>query len=164
MPVAFMNTSALISWRTNFNGTGKFNHGYSSKRGTITYSQNPCSGSGPMTPAALLVCMTIVTNVDTTTVASRACHYEQPATAMVSEPALSTVAEVVVQTPETDVKPMSVADTGVKVKSKKPKYKKHAVRKQRARHRASKIMVQPVSGEEQKTEYRRSWFERLMDM
>jgi hypothetical protein len=162
MPVAFMNTSALISWRTNFNGTGKFNHGYLPKRGPGI--QNSRTGSCTMTPAALLVCMTIVTNVDTTTVASRACHYEQPATAMVSEPALSTVAEVVVQTPETDVKPMSVADTGVKVKSKKPKYKKHAVRKQRARHRASKIMVQPVSGEEQKTEYRRSWFERLMDM
>jgi hypothetical protein len=117
-----------------------------------------------MTPAALLVCMTIVTNVGHTTVASRACHYEQPPVAMVSETSPTAIAENIVKIPETDVKALSIDDATVKVKSRKSKYKKQAVRKVRIHHRADKVTVQPVSTEAQNTEYRRSWFERLLDM
>jgi hypothetical protein len=117
-----------------------------------------------MTPAAVLVCMTIVTNLDHATVASRACHYEQPPVAMVSENLLTTIAENTVKTQETDVKALSIADTAVKLKAKKPKYKKQAARKMRIRHRSSAVPTRSVVTEAQNTEYRRSWFERLLDM
>ena len=117
-----------------------------------------------MTPVALLVCMTIVTNVEHTTVASRACHYEQPSVATVSQPPLTTIAENVVRMPDKDVKALSVAEAPVEVKAKKPKYRKHAVRKARIHHRTSKVIVQPVMSEADNTEHRKSWFDRLLDM
>ncbi len=115
-----------------------------------------------MTPAAVLVCMTIVTNVGHTTVASRACHYEQAPVAMQSETSVSTIAENIVKAPETDVRPLSVVDRDVK--ARKPKYRKQATRKARVHHRSRKITVQPVSSEAQNTVYRNSWFERLFNM
>jgi hypothetical protein len=117
-----------------------------------------------MTPVALLVCMTIVTNVEHTTVASRACHYEQPSVAMAAQPATTTISENVVRMPDANVRALSVAKAPVEVKAKKPKYRKHATRKARIHHRASKVNVQPVMSEADNTEHRKSWFERLLDM
>ncbi len=115
-----------------------------------------------MTPAAVLVCMTIVSNVGHTTVASRACHYEQPPVAMESGTSVSSIAENIVNAPETDVRPLRVVDTHVK--AGKPKYRKQATRRARVHHRLRKVTVQPVSSQAQNTVYRRSWFERLLDM
>jgi hypothetical protein len=114
-----------------------------------------------MTPAALLVCMTIVTNVSHGTVATNACHYEQPQVAAVSENPVAAVAINTVNTQVTEVKALAVVDVAAEAK---PIIKKQAVRVVRAHHRVVGTAAKPAMTATQDKAFRLSWFKRLADM
>ena len=113
-----------------------------------------------MSPAAILVCMTLVTNVDHGSVVTRDCHYEQ----QVSEITTSSIApEASVnthQTPNLSVVPKKprVAEA----RPTKPVAKKKFLRTAKVKHRAIVRQVKPVMTAEKAKEFRFSWFKRLL--
>ena len=111
-----------------------------------------------MTPAALLVCMTIVTNVDHGSVVTNACHYEQPVVAMVTESPFISAAVETTQTLDTEVKALAVVDVPVEVRPAKPSFKKPVAHTARVNHRVKGVKVLPVMTASQ---FRQSWFKRL---
>jgi hypothetical protein len=117
-----------------------------------------------MTPAALLVCMTIVTNVNHGSEVRNDCHFEQPAVAMATEitktPA-ATIAITTTQMPDTGVKALAALDMTIAAKPEKPRYKKTASRSGKARHRVAVKTVKPIMTAEQNKSFRYSWFKRL---
>jgi hypothetical protein len=72
-----------------------------------------------MTPVALLVCLTVVTNVKHGSVVTNDCHYEMPPVAMVSQPPVVTASQppvVVVSQPvipSASIVTPQIADTNV---------------------------------------------------
>ena len=117
-----------------------------------------------MTPTALLVCMTIVTNVNHGSVATKVCHYEQPAVAMVSVDPIATAAIDMVKTPDAGAKALAIVDLAVGAKPPKPGYRKHALRNARAHHRVSEPTARPAMTAAQDKAFRLSWFKRPADM
>jgi hypothetical protein len=117
-----------------------------------------------MTPAALLVCMTIVTNVNHGSVATNACHYELPAIAMVPVDPMPIAAIDAVKTQDTGIKALAVVDLAPKVKPAKPGLGKVAVKAARVHHRAGALAASPVLTAAQDKAFRHSWFKRLADM
>ena len=111
-----------------------------------------------MTPAALLVCMAIVTNVDHGSVVTNACHYEQPVVAMVTESPVISAAVETTQTLDTEVKALAVVDVPAEVNLTKPSFKKPVARTARVNHRMKAVNARPVMSASQ---FRQSWFKRL---
>lgn len=93
-----------------------------------------------MTAAALLVCVTIVTNGAHSSVASNTCHYEQPAVAIAT-----------VIAPVADVEEPTVPAVVTTVKP---------VHRKLAHHRGT---AKPVMTAEQNRAYRHLWFRRLAE-
>lgn len=120
-----------------------------------------------MTPAALLVCMAIVTNVDHGSVVTRDCHYELPAVSAVSQSAApdvvpNTAPEVVLNTypmPDLAVKAVTIAIT--ESKPAKLHHKKKWTRQAKAYHRPITKSMKPVMTAEQNRAFRYSWYDRL---
>jgi hypothetical protein len=145
-----------------------------------------------MTPAALLVCMTIVTNVDHGSVVTRDCHYElsgvsvvsQDATPAVPQSAAPTVPQIAAAAVPKSVVPavpksaapafarrtyqtrdlMVTASTTAVAESKPARlhHKKKLSRQAMTQYRTTVKRVKPVMTAEQNRAFRFSWFERLL--
>ena len=114
-----------------------------------------------MTPAALLVCMAIVTNVNHGSIVTNDCHSEQPAVAMVSESPAITAAVETTQTLDAETKALAVVGLPAEVK---PVYKKRSVHNVRVHHRVKAANNQSVMTVAQDKAFRHSWYKRLADM
>ena len=117
-----------------------------------------------MTPAALLVCMTIVTNVNHGSVATNACHYEQPAVAMATEDPITTAAIDTVKVPVAETKALAVVAVAAEAKPARPATWKHSPRTAQVYHRAPAQAARPAMTAAQDAAYRHAWFKRLADM
>jgi hypothetical protein len=117
-----------------------------------------------MTPAALLVCMTVVTNVNHGSVVTNACHYQQPAVAMVPVDPMPIAAIDAVKTENAEVKALAVVDLDPKVTPAKPGLGKATVKAARVHHRAGAPAASPVMTAAQDKAFRHSWFKRLAGM
>ena len=120
-----------------------------------------------MTPAALLVCVALVTNVDHGSVVTRDCHYEVQTVSTFSKnilpsevPAASQ--EVVLNTypmPDLPVKSLTIAVADSK--PAKLHHKKKWSRQAKAHYRPITKSARPVMTAEQNRAFRYSWYERL---
>jgi hypothetical protein len=145
----------LVNRGTKSKELGRVNHEHLSNAALAD------AGRRKMTPAALLVCMAIVTNVNHGSVVTNDCHYEQPAVAMVSEMPVTTSAIDLVQTPDAEIKALAVADLPAEVK---PVYKKRPVHNARVHHRVKAANNRSVMTAAEDKAFRHSWYKRLADM
>jgi hypothetical protein len=112
-----------------------------------------------MTPAALLVCMTIVTNVNHGSVVTNDCRYEQPAVAMASESPVITAAGETTQALDAEISALAVVPVEAK-----PVYKKRPLHNMRVHHRVKAANTRPAMTAAQDKAFRHSWYKRLADM
>jgi hypothetical protein len=115
-----------------------------------------------MTPAALLVCMAIVTNVDHGSVITRQCHYEQQASSEVTQsidPATPDVTLNSYPMPEPVVK--ARISSAVKAKPARLYQKKKIARQAKIQVRRVVTKTKPMMTAEQNRKFRLSWFDRL---
>ena len=117
-----------------------------------------------MTPAALLVCMTIVTNVNHGSVATNACHYEQPAVAMATQDSITTAAIDKVEAPVAETKALAVVAVAAEATPAKPGLWKHASRTAKFYHHVRGQTTRPAMTAAQDTAFRHAWFKRLAKM
>jgi hypothetical protein len=146
----------LVNRGTKSKELGRVNHEHLSNAALAD------AGRRKMTPAALLVCMAIVTNVNHGSVVTNDCHYEQPAVAMVSESPAITAAVETTQTLDAEVSALAVVP--LEVKPAKPVYSKHALRTVRVHHRVKAANHRSVMTAAEDKAFRHSWYKRLADM
>ena len=122
-----------------------------------------------MTAAALLICMTIVTNLEHGSVANRVCQYDQQVVGAMSQNTTTVIAKSPVNVEDAKVNEVTLAVAPASAKTIKPIHRIHRKRTFRAArmHRSSNCcatIAKPALKAAENKEFRYSWFQRLMDL